>query len=116
MERPYGVPRPERDTIHEVDGRRGGDRGQARSAHEPASAPVSVLPAPRSIVVLEDPTREQVVAWRSRAHCDHQVVLDQVDSHAEFSARRLFTSTFVDQVLRLASTSILILGVNWEQA
>ncbi|MEV4443504.1 hypothetical protein AB0K09_31840 [Streptomyces sp. NPDC049577] len=105
----------------------------------PAAVPVVVpvaLPAPRPIkdapapepepqdagegqvpLVLEELTRQQVIDWRARAERDHQLVLDHIDEHGELSARRLFTSWLVDQVLRLAGTRHLVLGhTAWGQA
>ncbi|MBT2369319.1 hypothetical protein J7E88_29450 [Streptomyces sp. ISL-10] len=61
-------------------------------------------------IVLEELTRDQVLDWRSRAAKDHQIVLDHITEHGELSARRLFTSTFVDQVHRLQGARHLVLG------
>ncbi|GAA1927838.1 hypothetical protein [Streptantibioticus ferralitis] len=47
-------------------------------------------------LALEALTREQVIDWRLRAQHDHQVVLDHIGWYGELSARRLFTSVFVD--------------------
>ncbi|MET7694369.1 hypothetical protein ABZT06_41600 [Streptomyces sp. NPDC005483] len=85
----------------------------ARSASEVRAASVApvVLPAPRPAavpavdpdvvdggqgLVLEDLTREQVLDWRTRAAHDRQAVFDHIDRYGERSARRLFTSAFVD--------------------
>jgi hypothetical protein len=68
-------------------------------------------------LILEDLTREQVIDWRARAGHDHQVVFDHIDRYGETSARRLFTSRFVDQVQRLAGLGHLGLGyIPWGQA
>ncbi|MGW1506975.1 hypothetical protein ACWCQW_52805 [Streptomyces mirabilis] len=99
---------------------------------EPAApqAPV-VLPAPRSApavpkpeagvvdqeLVLEELSREQVVDWRNRAATDHQLVFDHIDRYGEVSARRLFTSAFVDQVTRLSRLGHVSLGyTTWERS
>ncbi|MEU5053539.1 helix-turn-helix domain-containing protein [Streptomyces sp. NPDC021096] len=67
-------------------------------------------------LVLEELTREQVLDWRTRAAKDHQIVFDHIDEYGEPSARRLFTNAFVDQVLRLADTSRLVLAhTTWRQ-
>ncbi|WP_251023566.1 hypothetical protein [Streptomyces sp. ISL-10] len=91
----------------------------------PARAGSLALPAPRSApagpeivtvvhddepIVLEELTRDQVLDWRSRAAKDHQIVLDHITEYGEPSARRLFTSTFVDQVHRLQGARHLVLG------
>ncbi|MGK5545709.1 hypothetical protein ACSNOH_13395 [Streptomyces sp. URMC 127] len=97
----------------------------------PAAVPVAV-PAPRPVqeapvpqnggegeapLVLEELTRQQVIDWRARAEHDHQLVLDHIDEYGELSARRLFTSRFVDQVLRLVGTRHLVLAhTAWGQA
>ncbi|MGW1597553.1 hypothetical protein [Streptomyces sp. NPDC002343] len=109
-------------------------RAEAAAAQVVAPEPVTpvVVPAPRSAavpvsvvddidqeqeLVLEDLTREQVLDWRARAAHDHQVVFDHIDRYGETSARRLFTSTFVDQVRRLAGLGHLGLGyIPWGQA
>ncbi len=85
----------------------------------PAPRPMPDAPQPKderqAALVLEELTREQVIDWRARAQRCHQVVLDHIDQHGELSARRLFTNAFVDQVLRLASTSHLVLAhTTWE--
>ncbi|MEV5243003.1 hypothetical protein AB0K89_28405 [Streptomyces cinnamoneus] len=96
-----------------------------------AAVPVSV-PAPRAVqdapvpqgegageapLVLEELTRQQVIDWRARAERDHQLVLAHIDEYGELSARRLFTSHFVDQVLRPGGTRHLVLGhTAWGQA
>jgi hypothetical protein len=59
---------------------------------------------------LEDLSRHQVLDWRTRAAKDHQIVLDHITQYGELSARRLFTSTFVDQVHRLQGARHLVLG------
>ncbi|MFI9311173.1 hypothetical protein [Streptomyces triculaminicus] len=109
--------------------------GPANPAAVPVAVPV-VLRAPRPVedamppesepqdvgegeapLVLEELTRQQVIDWRARAERDHQLVLDHIDEHGELSARRLFTSRFVDQVLRLVGTRHLVLGhTAWGQA
>jgi hypothetical protein len=61
-------------------------------------------------LVLEDLSREQVIDWRARAAHDHQMVFDHINRYGETSARRLFTSKFVDQVQRLAGLGHLGLG------
>ncbi|MFZ4176661.1 hypothetical protein ACOZCI_20540 [Streptomyces griseoincarnatus] len=91
-----------------------------------APRPAAVAPAPQrepadvdddQKLVLEELTREQVIDWRARAAHDHQVVFDHIDRYGEISARRLFTSTFVDQVQRLAGLRHLDLGyTTWGQA
>ncbi|MBE1603079.1 hypothetical protein [Streptomyces stelliscabiei] len=113
-------------------------RAQAATVHpaldEPATSPTPVvLPAPRPALaapapqpeandvdrdlVLEDLTREQVLDWRTRAARDDQVVFDHIDRYGEVSARRLFTSRFVDQVTRLSGLGHLDLGyTTWGQA
>jgi hypothetical protein len=64
----------------------------------------------RTPLVLEDLSRDQVLDWRTRAAKDHQIVLDHITQYGELSARRLFTSTFVDQVHRLQKARHLVLG------
>jgi hypothetical protein len=59
---------------------------------------------------LEDLSRDQVLDWRACAAKDHQVVLDHITQYGELSARRLFTSTFVDQVHRLQKARYLVLA------
>ncbi|AXI91258.1 hypothetical protein SAM9427_36430 (plasmid) [Streptomyces sp. ETH9427] len=93
--------------------------------HAPRPAAVAPVPQPEPAdvddddqeLVLEELTREQVIDWRARAAHDHQVVFDHIDRYGEISARRLFTSTFVDQVQRLAGLGHLDLGyTTWGQA
>ncbi|MEU0646039.1 hypothetical protein [Streptomyces umbrinus] len=105
----------------------------ARSAIDEPAAPLApvVLPAPRPApaapepedvvvdqdLVLEDLTREQVLDWRTRAAHDHQVAFDHIDRYGEVSARRLFTSSFVDKVVRLSRLGHLSLGYTaWERS
>ncbi|MFE8950069.1 hypothetical protein [Streptomyces sp. NPDC007856] len=81
----------------------------------PRPAPADPAPEPEADVVdqemvLEELTREQVLEWRTRAACDHQVVFDHIDRYGEVSARRLFTGRFVDQVQRLSGLGHLDLG------
>ncbi|MGW7130055.1 hypothetical protein ACWGIA_17145 [Streptomyces bobili] len=99
---------------------------------EPAASPAPVvLPAPRRApaapepeadivdqeLVLEDLSREQVLDWRTRAAKDHEIVFAHIDRYGEVSARRLFTSRFVDQVTRLSGLGHLNLGyITWGQA
>ncbi|MGW1596995.1 hypothetical protein [Streptomyces sp. NPDC002343] len=88
-------------------------------APRPAATPVLVVDDvdQEQELVLEDLTREQVIDWRARAAHDHQVVFDHIDRYGETSARRLFTSNFVDQVRRLAGLGHLGLGYTpWGQA
>ncbi|MGW3652477.1 hypothetical protein [Streptomyces sp. NPDC000878] len=112
------------------------DRAEVAAAYpaldEPAAPQASVvLPAARPALavreledvvvdqelVLEELSREQVVGWRNRAAKDHQVVFDHIDRYGEISARRLFTSVFVDQVTRLSRLGHLSLGyTTWEQS
>lgn len=106
----------------------------ARPALEEPAAPQApvVLPAPRPApaapepeadvavdqeLVLEDLTREQVLDWRTRAAKDHEIVFAHIDRYGEVSARRLFTSAFVDQVTRLSGLGHLSLGyTTWVQS
>ncbi|WP_086558603.1 hypothetical protein [Streptomyces africanus] len=109
------------------------DEGVLRPAlDEPAATQVpAALPAPRPApaapepvadvvdkeLVLEELTREQVLDWRTRAAKDHQLVFDHIDRYGEVSARRLFTSAFVDQVTRLTGLGHLSLGyTTWVQS
>jgi hypothetical protein len=88
-------------------------------APRPAAVPVPAVDdfAQEQELVLEDLTPEQVFDWRARAAHDHQVVFDHIDRYGEASARRLFTSTLVDQVQRLAGLGHLGLGyIPWGQA
>lgn len=88
----------------------------------PAPRPALAVPEPEADVVdqglvLEDLTREQVLDWRTRAAKDHQLVFDHIDRYGEVSARRLFTSAFVDQVIRLSRLGHLSLGyTTWVQS
>jgi hypothetical protein len=61
-------------------------------------------------ILMEELTREQVIDWRARAQKDHQLVVEHVEEYGEAFARRLCTSRFLDQVLRLIGTSHLVLG------
>ncbi|MFL4953331.1 hypothetical protein ACJ6WE_40075 [Streptomyces sp. MMS24-I31] len=108
------------------------DAAAARPALEEPAAPQApvVLPAPRPApvperedavvdqeLVLEDLTREQVLDWRTRAAQDHEIVFAHIDRYGEVSARRLFTSAFVDQVTRLSRLGHLSLGyTTWERS
>ncbi|WP_405827370.1 MULTISPECIES: hypothetical protein [unclassified Streptomyces] len=68
-------------------------------------------------LVLEDLTREQVLARRDRAAVYHQVVLDHIVRYGETSAQRLFTQAFVATVQRLSGLGHLELGYTpWGQA
>ncbi len=90
--------------------------GPVEDALPPESEPQDVGEG-EAPLVLEELTRQQVIDWRARAERDHQLVLDHIDEHGELSARRLFTSRFVDQVLRLVGTRHLVLGhTAWGQA
>ncbi|MGW0836508.1 hypothetical protein [Streptomyces prunicolor] len=87
----------------------------------PAPRPAPAAPEPEDVVdqdlVLEELTREQVLDWRTRAARDHQVVFDHIDRYGEISAKRLFTSMFVNQVTRLSRLGHLSLGyTTWEQS
>lgn len=61
-------------------------------------------------LILEDLSRDQVLDWRARAAKDHQIVVDHITQYGEFSARRLFTNSFVDQVHRLQKARHLVLA------
>jgi hypothetical protein len=88
----------------------------------PAPRPAPAAPKPEADVVdrelvLEELSREQVVDWRNRAATDHQLVFDHIDRYGEVSARRLFTSAFVDQVTRMSRLGHLSLGyTTWERS
>lgn len=85
----------------------------------PAPRPAAVVPTPEpetdevdgdQELVLEDLTREQVLDWRNRATKDHDIVFAHIDRYGEVSARRLFTSAFVDQITRMSRLGHLNLG------
>jgi hypothetical protein len=61
-------------------------------------------------VLLEELIREQVIDWRARAQKEDQLVVEHVEEYGEVFARRLCTSRFLVQVLRLIGTSHLVLG------
>ncbi|MEU1122978.1 hypothetical protein ABZ371_05195 [Streptomyces sp. NPDC005899] len=79
----------------------------AQPADDVPAAPMAtvVLPAPRLVampdptygddqeqeLVLGDPTREQVRAWRVRGLKGHSVVFDHIDQSGEPSTRCLFS-------------------------
>ncbi|MEV5239589.1 hypothetical protein AB0K89_10830 [Streptomyces cinnamoneus] len=94
-------------------GRRAGDGGAARALSgpgRPAEPERQDTGEGQAPLVLEELTRQQVIDWRTRAERDHQLVLAHIDEYGELSGRRLFTSRFVDQVLRLVGTHHLVLG------
>ncbi len=97
------------------------NRGRTPSLDAPAAPSArAALPAPAASaplddlvdqdLVLEEPTRERVLDWRTRAARDHQVVFDHIDRYSEHSAQRLFTRSFVADVQRLSSLGHLNLG------
>ncbi|WP_372412754.1 hypothetical protein [Streptomyces luteireticuli] len=82
----------------------------------PGTEEESADDAGRAPLVLEELTREQVIDLRMRATHDHQLVLDHIREHGEFSARRLYTHRFVDQIQRLSGAGHLVLHhTTWEQ-